>query len=754
MRRLMPSMLLLGVFALCLPASAQDFTIAAVPSVLSVGPGGSGQVVIAVNPTGGFSAAIEFSLSSVSPAGAPGGVTATFTDPPSPPGKIMTVLVALGTTAQDYVLTVQGVSGVLTRTTTLTLTVPPPSFSLQSVSPNPVLVARGSASDSTVTTLLLGGFDPAQITYDISSSVPALPADVTVTFAPSAIPPLPGQALTTMTVTAAASAVLGSYQVTVRGSGGGRTSTLIVPLDVVVPYFTVGFDPPTANLRALPGGSTEVDLTATWQVPGYDTPISFAGVALPDGVSLAFVTPTDVPVPPGSYVKDMTVTVGEAVLPGVYLCRVRATAVGADPVEVTFNLEVIAGTLTLSLSPVSAALIPGGTVVVDVNATITDGFTSHMNFTVSGLPANTTATFVQVSPQGNPALLFHMTITTTASTPTGSFPLVVQSTWASLTKTQPFLLIVANADFTISATPATVYTAPGTFGTTTVSTVDSGTLNASIALSVTGLPAGVSAAFVPAAIPAPGTGSAVLTLTAAAGASQGTYMAQVVGAAGGITRSTPISLVIEAPFSIVSVSPSTGPETGKTAVTISGFGFEHEATLTFGGLAATSVVVVDARTITAVTPAHAPGAVDVLVTNEGGSSAVRTGGFTYTKVPGRGFYTIAPCRVIDTRTVSAPAMSARQRRDFLVVGGSCGIPASARAIALNVTVLNAVETGYLTLFDGDLGSVPSTSTINFPAARVRANNAVVSIGAGGMLGILNASAGTVDVIVDVVGYFE
>ena len=70
-----------------------------------------------------------------------------------------------------------------------------------------------------------------------------------------------------------------------------------------------------------------------------------------------------------------------------------------------------------------------------------------------------------------------------------------------------------------------------------------------------------------------------------------------------------------------------------TAVSIGGSGFEEGATVTFGGLAATNVVVVSSLTITADTPAHAPGAVEVVVTNPGPFSATLTNGFTYLAAP-------------------------------------------------------------------------------------------------------------------------
>lgn len=77
----------------------------------------------------------------------------------------------------------------------------------------------------------------------------------------------------------------------------------------------------------------------------------------------------------------------------------------------------------------------------------------------------------------------------------------------------------------------------------------------------------------------------------------------------------------------VLVAPARGC-TG-TPITITGSGFGDGATVTVGGVAATSVVVVDQTTITAVVGAHANGTVDVVVINDDGTTATSTNGYTY-----------------------------------------------------------------------------------------------------------------------------
>ncbi|HYH09727.1 MAG TPA: IPT/TIG domain-containing protein [Thermoanaerobaculia bacterium] len=83
---------------------------------------------------------------------------------------------------------------------------------------------------------------------------------------------------------------------------------------------------------------------------------------------------------------------------------------------------------------------------------------------------------------------------------------------------------------------------------------------------------------------------------------------------------------------VSTISPDKGPVAGGTAVTITGFGFSGASNVTFGGAAATSFNVVSDTQITAITPAHAAGLVDVTV-NAGGNAYTLTNGFRFLEPP-------------------------------------------------------------------------------------------------------------------------
>jgi hypothetical protein len=105
-------------------------------------------------------------------------------------------------------------------------------------------------------------------------------------------------------------------------------------------------------------------------------------------------------------------------------------------------------------------------------------------------------------------------------------------------------------------------------------------------------------------------------------------------------------------------------------VTITGTGFQSGATVTFGGTAATNVTVVSSTSITATTPAHAAGAVNVVVSDSGGSGTL-TNGFTYTATVGIGFVQVASATPQSSQTsvlVSYPQAQTAGDLNLVVVG--------------------------------------------------------------------------------------
>ena len=126
------------------------------------------------------------------------------------------------------------------------------------------------------------------------------------------------------------------------------------------------------------------------------------------------------------------------------------------------------------------------------------------------------------------------------------------------------------------------------------------------------------------------------------------------------------------------------------------------------------------------------------------------------------YVSIAPCRLADTRAGSehvgtrSGAIGAGESVPFAVWGtnGNCTIPSSATAISTNVTIVNPTAASYLTVYPADVSPHPTASNLNWTPTSPPTPNAVnVALSAGGAIAAFN-NGGSIDVIIDIVGYFE
>ena len=125
---------------------------------------------------------------------------------------------------------------------------------------------------------------------------------------------------------------------------------------------------------------------------------------------------------------------------------------------------------------------------------------------------------------------------------------------------------------------------------------------------------------------------------------------------------------------------------------------------------------------------------------------------------GTSFRSLTPCRIVDTRLsqgpLGGPAFLANGTRTF-PLAGACGIPATAVAVSLNLTVVSPLATGSLALYEGGTGATSATA-ISFGAGQTRANNAHVALSTDGMgfATARNGSNGSLDLVLDVNGYYQ
>jgi len=198
------------------PQTTPDFTISASPNPITINAGSSGTSTITVNSLNGFAGTVQLS----SP---PSGLTASLslTSITASGTSILTVTVPTGTATGTYSVTVTGVSESISHSTTLTVQVTTPDFSI-SASPTSLTIRSGSSGTSTITVKPLNGF-----TGTVKLS-PTAPSGLTASLNPTSIT----SGTSTLKITVSSNIRSGTYTVTVTGTSGSLIHSATVRVTV------------------------------------------------------------------------------------------------------------------------------------------------------------------------------------------------------------------------------------------------------------------------------------------------------------------------------------------------------------------------------------------------------------------------------------------------------------------------------------------------------------------------------------------
>jgi subtilase family serine protease len=219
------------------------------------------------------------------------------------------------------------------------------------------------------------------------------------------------------------------------------------------------------------------------------------------------------------------------------------------------------GNFSLSDSPGSVSVTQGGTATSTISVSDLNGFSGSVALSASGLPSGVTASFSPSSTTSSSTL----TLTASSSAAAGTYTVTITGTSGSLTNTTTLSVTVSTAatpSFSLSDSPGSVAVTQGSSATSTVSVADQNGFTGSVALSASGLPSGVTAAFSPSST----TSTSTLTLTASSTAATGTSTVTITGTSGSLTKTTTLSLTVNAAGGTpTQLLGNTGFETGKAS---------------------------------------------------------------------------------------------------------------------------------------------------------------------------------------------
>ena len=119
------------------------------------------------------------------------------------------------------------------------------------------------------------------------------------------------------------------------------------------------------------------------------------------------------------------------------------------------------------------------------------------------------------------------------------------------------------------------------------------------------------------------------------------------------------------------------------------------------------------------------------------------------------YYPVSPFRILDTRSGLNNHWGPIGQSTVvsLQVAGVGGVPADASTVVLNVTVTDATDSGFITVYPDGV-PVPNASSLNFTRGWTGANSVTVKIGANGKVDLLHSGPGTLQLVADVFGYYQ
>ena len=245
---------------------------------------------------------------------------------------------------------------------------------------------------------------------------------------------------------------------------------------------------------------------------------------------------------PGSGSVTLKLTASSSITPGTYTLTVTGTG-GSQTSKATISVIVPTPTFAVATTASSLTVQAGNSGSIPVSTTPQNGFSAAIALTATGLPSGVTAAFTPASVTGATAGASTLKVTVASSAAAGTYTVTIKGTSGSLATTATFSLIITAPTFTLTGSAATLSVTQGNKAQLTVTTAAQNGFNTAQALSVTGLPTGVGAAFSPASIGASG-GQSTLTFTAAVTAALNSYPVVITATGGGVTKTLSLNLTV------------------------------------------------------------------------------------------------------------------------------------------------------------------------------------------------------------------
>jgi IPT/TIG domain len=533
-----------------------DFSVSISPSTLAAIQGSTATFTVTVSPNNGFTGqvniACSFSPTGPVQSGCPASVNIT--------GPAVSFNVTINTqslAAQSYTFTVQGTSNTVpsdVHSGSATLNIQ--DFSL-SLAPASQAVVRGGTATYTLTVTPLDGFTGV---VNIGCGVVPAAQGVTIGNCPGPLTITSGAATATITVNVSLSATIQNYTINVTGTSASVPSdSHTASATLQVTDFQVSVSPTSQGVTV--GNTASFTATVSPQ-NGFTGQVNITCSFSPAGPTIQSPgCPASVNITSGAV--NFTITAGTTGLAlQAYTLTVKGTSnvVPADVQNGSATLNV--QNFSLSLSPTSQTVVRGGSVNYVVTVTPQNGFTGAVSLACSITPSGAGVTVSScpspVTITSGPATAT-ITVSASSTATLQTYTVNVSGTVGNTTNGASASLIVQDFSVSVSPSSQTVDTGANTTYTVTVSSQNG--FAATVSLSCSAAPAGLTVSCSPSSVNVPANGSVTSTMTVSVPGSlgAGNFTATATGTVGAFSRSGTAGVVTQVP------TPGTG------TVTVSGY---------------------------------------------------------------------------------------------------------------------------------------------------------------------------------------
>src|SRR5262245_31979658 len=255
------------------------------------------------------------------------------------------------------------------------------------------------------------------------------------------------------------------------------------------PNFTLSASPTSLTVNRGASGASTITITRSG---GFTSAVALSATGLPSGVTATFN-----PASATGGSSALTLAASSTAATGAVNVTINGSGGGLSR-STTLSLTVNAAPppdFTLSASPSNLTVNRGASGASTITITRNGGFTSSVALSAGGLPSGVTATFNPTSTTGGSSAL---TLAASSTAATGMTSITINGSGGGLTRGATLILTVnapPPADFTLSASPASLTVNRGASGASTITITRTGGFTSSVALSVIGVPSGVTATF-------------------------------------------------------------------------------------------------------------------------------------------------------------------------------------------------------------------------------------------------------------------